>query len=375
MPSNIHLVQRKAWSILSRSFKADRVASTYLLHGPDGLGHWPLAISFAALLNCTDILTDEETDLLLPCGRCRSCRRIDELNSEVLHTAVPVGPHKNHDQMVELINEFLEQRRREPFRILTARVPVNIPIDRAREIKKSLSLKNAGGFRRVVLFSHMHRMKTASADALLKMIEEPPADTVIILTAEKPEMLLPTIQSRAQKIRLDRVPEAMAVEYLVSNYDLAAERARLMVRIASGNLGRSIAMVDDFEEPDTSRRAVGFLLFKSLFSADNPSAVAMLIEMVNDRDRSAATELLVLWQSLVRDCAYYAATGDESAIVNVDFSPELTRIARFFEQSELAGEMTDCLKIALADLALNVHIQAALVALALKLKSRIQVAA
>ena len=101
----------------------------------------------------------------------------------------------------------------------------------------------------------------------------------------------------------------------------------------------------------------------------------MLAEMVNDRDRSAATELLVLWQSLVRDCAYYAATGDEGAIVNVDFSPELMKIARYFEHSELAGEMTDCLKIALADLSLNVHIQAALVALALKLKSRIQVAA
>lgn len=367
-------IQPRAWSILSRSFSAGRVASTYLFYGPDGLGHWPLAVSFAALLNCLEPVGAGESGLVTPCARCRHCRNIFALNFEWLYFALPIRSHKSSDEMIELTGEVLQEKREQPFRIVLSPSPTSIPIRMARDIKKALSLKGGEGITRVALFYRMEKMKASSADALLKLIEEPSSDTVIILTATRPDTLLPTIQSRAQKVRLDGISESAAVAYLASKYGTREDRARLVVRLSQGNIGKAIAMTDDTDEPDSSRRAVGFLLFRSLFTETRPATIALLTKLISQNDRSAAEELLVLWQSLLRDCAYYAATGDGDALVNTDFASELIKIARFFERTQLAVHMTAAVKNALADLYLNVHIQTALAALVLTLKSRIPVA-
>lgn len=373
--SDIAQIQPKAWSILSRSFIADRVASTYLFHGPNGLGHWPMAISFAALLNCTEPKQTQKMSVVVPCGECHACRSIAALNFEGLHIALPIQSAKNSDQMIDLINERLDLLREEPFDLLSSAAYVSIPIDRAREIGRNLARKATAGIKRCVIFHQMERMKTSSADALLKMIEEPPPETVVILTTDNAEQLLPTIQSRSQRIRLSRIGEEFIENYLLDHYEITKHRARLVVRLNSGNLGRAIGMACDGEEGDGSLRAIGFLLFRSIFMESGPAVASLIAEMVNDRDRGAAEEILKLWQSLLRDCAYYASSGDEEGLVNIDFVNDIKRIAARFEQTDLAAYSVACIKNALADFALNVHIQAAFVALALKLKSRIHVAA
>jgi len=310
---------------------------------------------------------------MLPCGECPHCRRIFALGFEGMLFAVPIRSHKNSDEMIDLINEVLEEMRKEPFHLISSTSPISIPIRMARDIKKSLSRTGQAGVTRVALFHRMETMRFSSADALLKLIEEPPDNTVIILTADSPESLLPTIQSRSQRIRIERVSETPAVEYLMSNYEVTQERARLVSRISQGNIGRSLALINDVNDGESSRRATGFWLFKSLFTETNASAVALSMELLGSRDHSAFVELLTLWQSLTRDCAYYAETGDDKTLVNIDFAVELKKIARFFEESSLVVHMTECIKIALADIALNVHIQTAVASLILKLKSRIPI--
>jgi len=310
---------------------------------------------------------------MLPCGECPHCRRIFALGFEGMLFAVPVRSHKNSDEMIDLVNKVLDEMRKEPFHVISSTSPVSVPIRMARDIKKSLSRKGSEGITRVALFHRMETMKFSSADALLKLIEEPPDDTVIILTADNPEALLPTIQSRSQKIRIERTPEIPGVEYLMSNYDVSQERARLVTRISQGNIGRSLALINDVNDGESSRRATGFWLFRSLFTETNASAVALSMELLDSRDRSAVEELLTFWQSLARDCSYYAETGDDETLVNIDFAVELKKIARFFEESEQVVYMTECIKNALADLALNVHIQTALASLILKLKLRIPI--
>ena len=110
MPFDIRQFQPKAWTLLSRSFESDRVAGTYLFHGRDGLGHWGLAVSLAALLNCEQ---PQKTDSdLIPCGTCRNCRMIFGINFEGLMVAVPLPPHKSSKEAVELTNEILDTKRR-----------------------------------------------------------------------------------------------------------------------------------------------------------------------------------------------------------------------------------------------------------------------
>jgi DNA polymerase-3 subunit delta' len=357
--------------VLSRSFDSRRVASTYLFAGREGIGHWPLAVSFAALLNCErPIRTDNELNPVRPCGDCSRCRKIFALNDPGLFLIVPIPSHKNFDEAIDLTNEVLEEKRKEPFKILSSATQTTIPISMAREIKKSLSRRAETGVTRVVLFYQMEKMLQQSADALLKLIEEPPPDTVIILTAERPESLLPTIQSRSQKIRLDRVPEDIAVQYLTERLGIDADKARLLVRISDGVLGQAMEMAQGEEEDEeSSRRAVGFLLFKSLVVDKNPATIAHLLDLIKSNDKGETDQLLRLWQSLIRDCLYYSSTGDNEHLVNVDFIPEIVRLSRTFDRPDLGPHLVSHIKNTLADLRRNAHIQTALVALSLKLKA------
>ncbi|MFZ1684473.1 MAG: hypothetical protein WAU88_10145 [Candidatus Zixiibacteriota bacterium] len=372
MPFDIRQYQPRAWSILSRGVVSGRTASTYLLHGPEGVGQWPMAISFAALLNCPQPISSEDSKSLIPCGECASCRQIFHLNSPGLFLVVPIMSFDKVSEAIELTNAVLDEKREEPFKILTAPRQISLSIDMAREVKKHLMLKETDVRRRVVLFYQMEKMLTASADVLLKLIEEPPADTVILLTAERPESLLPTIQSRSQHIRLHRVPEAAAIQYLVDKYEQDPRRAKLLVRLAEQNLGRAVELCSSSDDGDESNRAIGLMLFKSLFHDNTPQATFRLQDLLPRADKSDVEQLLHLWQSLTRDCANYAVNGDEAELTNIDFLPEISACAGRFSNAELSMAFMVAIKNALADLKRNVHIQIALTALVIRLTRTIR---
>ena len=197
---------------------------------------------------------------------------------------------------------------------------------------------------------------------LLKLIEEPPRNTVIVLTTERPDALLPTIQSRAHKIRLERIPKPVIEQYLVEKHNISDSRAKLLARLSNGSLGQALSMIEADRDEGSSRRAVGFMLFKSMFLETGPDVVAHLTELVNLRDRGEAEELLRLWQSLISDCARFAVVGDENELTNLDFASELKKLSAAFSNQELAPNMVASIKNALSDLRLNVHISGDLTA-------------
>ncbi len=355
--------------MLARSFEAKKTASTYLLHGPEGVGRWQLALCFGALLNCEKPgYLDPARKLLIPCGECRNCRNIFALNYEGLYIAVPVPPHGNKpEEAIDLTGEIIKFKKEEPFAILSSEASTNIPVSMAREIKKRLSLRSSEGVTRVVIFYQMERMKTSSGDALLKLIEEPPTDTVIILISRKPDSLLPTIQSRSLKVRVDMIPPKSIEQYLVERYEVSEKKAHLLARIAEGSIGRAIDMIEESKD-ESSLRSVIFLLFKSLYLDSSPETLARMQDVLKLNDRSEAEELLRVWQLLIRDCAYFAISGDEDGIANIDFATDIKKLASHFADPRTAPGMTTEIKNTLEDLRRNVHIPGALMALALRLK-------
>jgi len=367
--------QPKAWSILARAKKLDRVASTYLFHGPEGVGAWSLALEFAALLNCEEPGGQSDRPAALPCGECRNCRAILNLNFEGMHLIVPIPSHKNLEEAIDLTNATLDRKREEPFSLPDRTRPIGIPIELAREVKRRLVIRGMAGVTRVVLFYQMETMRVASADALLKMIEEPPPDTVIILTAVRPEGLSPTILSRAQKIRLERLPETMVVEYLMAKHGATETAARLMARVYERSLGRAIESARGAEGEESDERSVGLMLFKTLMTEPASELVAQMSGLLNFNNRGAAENLVRLWQSLIRDGAYLANTSDEASLVNVDFASEIRQISSLLSDPAVVDRMALTTKNTLADLSLNVHIQPALVAMVLKLKADMKASA
>jgi DNA polymerase-3 subunit delta' len=285
---------------------------------------------------------------------------------------VPIGKHKNQSEAIDLTNESLERRRAEPFRLLDRSAPISIPIDLARETKRRLAIQAATGITRVVVFYQMEKMRASSADALLKLIEEPPANTILILTAVRPESLLDTILSRSQKIRLERLPEPMVVDYLVERYQVSQAQAQLAARISEQSLGRAIAAASTDSSEGSDARSVGLLLFKTLFTEPASAVVSQMSDLLNLRDRGGAEDLIRLWQSLFRDGAYFAGTADDSAFVNVDFASEIKQFSGQLTDPTVIERLVATTKNTLADLTLNVHIQPALVAMALKLKAYLE---
>jgi DNA polymerase-3 subunit delta' len=215
-------------------------------------------------------------------------------------------------------------------------------------------------------------MLTASADALLKLIEEPPADTVILMTAEKAENLLPTIRSRSQLIRLERIKPEVCADYLMTKYGVTPEKGMLYAQVTDGNLGRAVDLAANDDDAELSQRATGFLLFKSLIVESPPDAVSRVLEFIHDRGE--AETLFLFWGSLIRDCANYAVSGDEQQIINRDYAVDIMRLSQAFVDPEVAPAMTLAIKNGLADLRLNVHIQPSVAALSLRLGAAMRTA-
>ncbi len=268
-----------------------------------------------------------------------------------------------------MFSEYLERKKTEPYKIISSTRQITIPIDTAREIKRKTSLRQNAGIKRIILFYQMEKMLAASADSLLKLIEEPPPDTIIILTANDPESLLPTIQSRAQKIPFRAIERSEIARYLEEKYSVPDEKAEFFARLSDGSMGRAINYIVDEEE--TSLRQTSFLLFKSLFVKDNPSAVATFSEMINPNNRGELEEILGLWQSFLSDLILIKYGGDRLELVNTDLKPELEALASRISLPEDFTQMLEYLRNSLLFLRRNVHIRPAVAALALRVRRHI----
>ncbi len=367
MPIDISQLQPRAWKILARSCLSERLAPAYLLHGRPGVGAWYTALSLAALLNCEDRSVNDD-DVAVPCGSCRYCRTIYNVNSELVIPAVPIGTHKTTSEMMTLYSEVLDARRQAPLKPYRPISSAHIPVEMARDVKRQISRKPDVARWRVVVFYQMERMLTSSADALLKLIEEPPRNTVIVMTCRRPDSLLPTIQSRSQKIKLGNNPSDFIRTLLQKEHGLSEDAATLYARLSDGSVGLAIEMAEQAGEEDSSRN-VGMNLFKSLLLDDSATAMSNMNELLAGNDRGEAESLLALWQSLVRDCTMFAATGDRDKIANVDFGADVQRLSMPFAQPQTAPHVVNNIKFTLADIGRNVHIQTALMAMVLRIKS------
>jgi DNA polymerase III subunit delta' len=369
-----HIYQPHAWKLLSRSFESGKVAGTYLFYGPEGTGQWPLAHAFTALLNCSDRRTDDLSGTTLPCGKCHSCRAIIGFNSPQLLYAVPLKTKTERkdgkQEDIDAVNEVLALQKEEPFRLHTHDKQLSIPIELARDIQRRLSLKGEEGATRVALFFEMEKMRGDAADSLLKLIEEPPSNTVIVLTSANEHALPITIRSRSQEIRLRRIPAGIIQSYIEHQCGLSAERAAVVARTSGGSMGRAIA-ISTANEDEGFDRNIGFRLFKSLVSDSKAETTSHLLDMISDKDRGQADDLLTLWQTLIRDCAGFSATGDADHIVNVDFQQDIIRFAPHFSEPIVVAGCALSIKNTLADLRRNVHIHGALVGLSLNMKGHL----
>lgn len=362
--------QEIAKRIIRNSYNKKMLASTYLFYGNDGIGKWFTAQALAALVNCEQPVTDDTGQVVDACGECRNCRQIYNFNFSEFFMAVPIPPHKKESEANVLTLEYIEQKKKEPYRIITSNRQLTIPIDVARGIKRKTAIKPPENITRVILFYQMERMLPASADALLKLIEEPPPETIIILTARDPEDLLPTIQSRAQKIHFKPIDSVQITDYLKNKYDTSDEKANFYASLSGGSIGQALNFIDD--EDKSSLREPSFLSFKEIFKRDNPSAVAFVDESINPNNRGEVEQILAYWQSFLADIIIIKFGKDTAGLVNIDFKSDLERLSNKVSNHKNFSEALENIKRLTVSIRRNVHIRPAMADFILDLKKQIR---
>ena len=219
---------------------AGRVAHALMFCGPVGAGKLALAVDFARTLLCQQPLPDGE-----PCGECMSCRMAAKLEHPDLHFAFPIvkdAKTKTEDAISDIyIKEWRARLLQSPYFDLTdwladmraENQQAKFYVAEAENIQRKLVLKSSQGGRKVMVLWLPEKMNAETANALLKLFEEPPAGTHFLMVSEEPELVLGTILSRTQRILVPPLsPEDYRVAHPPKDETLHMELFMMLMRLA-----------------------------------------------------------------------------------------------------------------------------------------------
>jgi DNA polymerase-3 subunit delta' len=252
----------EARSRVSRAIRAGRLPQVLILTGPAGVGKQRLALWVAQLLAC-------ERPGVEPCGDCRGCRLVLGLGHPDLHWIVPIPrpkaaePDKQVEEAAEAIAEVLAERRASTLYLPPDGLSAH-GMATARLIARKAALTPVEGKRKVFVIGEAERLvpqeaNPEAANALLKLLEEPPGDTTFMLTTAEPARVLPTIRSRAVPLRLGRLTDDEVSGFLRAHLDPAPDPAGLerMVTRGAGSIGAALRQGDEAQAAQVA--AVAYL--------------------------------------------------------------------------------------------------------------------
>ncbi len=297
--------QEKPVRLLSRIIRKGKIPHALLFTGIEGLGKKEAANVFAMACNClaTEFSNQPvsgkgidhkmEDGPASPCGRCKSCKKIIS---------------GNHPDVISI----------EPDR-------AHIRIGQIRDLCQMLAMKPYEARHRVVIISDAHALNPEAGNSLLKVLEEPPDRTVLVLTAHHLHDLLPTIASRCQHIRFNPISHEVLTDFLVAKEGISAREADLLATLAKGSLTRALSLVATgwFEQ----RAWILRVMEKGTSSQSTLDRVTTLLafseKLAQKKDRVESTlEILRIW---FRDLMIYQLSPD--MVVNKDLSHTLKRIS------------------------------------------------
>jgi len=266
-------------NILRQALKHRRVAHAYLFDGPDGVGKRLMALALARALLC-----QEGTG----CGDCSPCRKVDHNNHPDIHLLDADGS--------------------------------TIKIDQVRALQQELALRPLEGKYKICLIDGAEYFYPAAANALLKTLEEPQPNTLIILLTSRPESLLPTIRSRCQRLPFRRLPKQRLAEVLADRLDLGDTEARVLAAISDGSFKKALGQNRDLY---LVRRHE---LIRSLAALSSGSTIP-LFKLADElaADKEQLPEILEIFQSFYRDLLLLKHGRPESDLVNLDLRETLHR--------------------------------------------------
>jgi DNA polymerase-3 subunit delta' len=299
----------------SRAVESGRLPQSLLLYGPHGVGKQRLALWTAAALNCR---SEEKR----PCGTCHSCRLASHLAHPDIHWFFrlprPKGassPEKLQQKLEDLRASALQDRRENSLYVEEEEGPTGIYVAAVHTMRRLAQKSPAMGPAKVLVIGQAEAMtpqlgNLEAANALLKLLEEPPEDTTLILTSDVPGALLPTIRSRVQAVRVAPLATEVAAKFLGVNLDLPESEASRLAAMADGSIGRALELQDDDRE-DRRKKAITFA--QALLDDKLSSRLVVAHGFRSFGARGAFESLIREARALLRDLLAASAGAENAA--------------------------------------------------------------
>jgi DNA polymerase-3 subunit delta' len=280
--------------ILKLALERQRVPNSLIFSGPEGVGKTVMALTLAKTLNCQTLTADS-------CDECPSCRAIDE------------GRHP--DVMV-----FAAEVR-------------DVKIEQTRLLKQMAYLRPMSGKRRVFVIEEAENLNDASANSLLKVLEEPPSFTHVFLVTASPFRLLPTIRSRCRTLTFSAIGREEIEEILLER-DFSKEQARILALLVDGNLERAQEL--EWDEVQALREEA-WALFEALASTDRASRFLERFGAVPKAVQEEFGSVLEVFSSFARDILLLRLGGDPSLLLNPDLEGRLRAASASWTAAPIVG--------------------------------------
>lgn len=316
-----------------------RVPHAQLFAGIEGTGALPLAIAYARFLLCTRRSGEDA------CGTCPSCVKMNKLVHPDLHFVFPVVKRKGGGDTVsdDYIREWRELATRTPYFGLNhwldamgaENQQAQIFVKESDELTRKLSLKSSEGGYKVVIIWLPEKMKVECANKLLKLLEEPPAQTVFLLVSEEPDRILPTILSRTQRINVPPLGDEVITRALTERFGLQPANAAETAHLAQGSYLRALETIHLSED---NRQF--FDLFVSLMRLAYQRKVKEMkewSELVAGMGRERQKNFLAYCQRMVRENFVTNFHCPELTYLNRDERNFAVRFAPFINERNVIG--------------------------------------
>ena len=238
---------------LMQSVGEGRVSHAQLFLGASGYGSLPLALAYAQYICCQNRQAEDS------CGTCPSCHKFGKLIHPDLHFAYPVNTSQKvtKDPVSDsYIAQWREQVIDNPYfseqdwyeAIGIENKQGNIGKAEAELILQKMNFKPYESDYKIMLIWLPERMNTVAANKLLKLVEEPPQNTIFLMVSNNSDLIIKTILSRTQLVKIPPIEEETLSKYLAKEFDLSENESRVLARLSAGNYIEAKRIVDQQDE-------------------------------------------------------------------------------------------------------------------------------
>ncbi|MDX9759577.1 MAG: DNA polymerase III subunit [Bacteroidota bacterium] len=356
--------QQRVKQLLRTMFESGRIPHAMIFHGPEGTGKDAAALMFARALNC-------EAGGFEPCDRCETCRSMMTLRHPRLKLVFPMPSREDEstavdklsDDELEEMNAMIAMKAENPYHRMGMAKAAGIKISSVRDVRKEAAFRSGARGRTVILISEADRMNTSAANALLKTLEEPSGDLLLLLTTSRKDSLLPTIISRCQLLRFDLLRESEILDALLQQPDIDPEDARAAAPLAGGSFGLALQLAR--EGGLISREDV--LTYLRAVVAYNPHKLMERIQTIlGKEDRQAFIRFLVAVAGWFRDVlAVQSGAGDR--LLSADLREPITKFAEHYPDADCSAAI-DEIEYCIDLVGKNVHLANLMIVLSQRLR-------